>query len=321
MNFSTTDKPKNHRSGSMILASFTMVTCWLAVIGIFYLGLSDSIRTEARPSRAEPMFVDSSVTSTFLSYTGFMLDTLYTLMPSFLEVNLDSQKVYQHFRDGSVRAFKVSTGTKRLEKGLDTREGIFVVQTKIEWLYSLQFDSTKVFNWLGFNYGIGFHSLLGWGYYRYLGKRPSSHGCIRMRRDDAEELYKSVEIGTPVMVHKNNYARVIAFLTDSSIADPGEYTPQEAGAMYHRQLQALYNGRKLLDHFPIIPLSTRTITHDGIPLGDRERVPPKQKLPQITNIFTTAPAERTSTYTPLPPPPLAKADMLLKSSVEEKILP
>ncbi len=321
MNSSTSDKAKNYRSGSMILASFTAVTCWLAVIGIFYLGLSDSIRTESRSSPAEPMFVDSSVTSTFLSFTGFMLDTLYTLMPSFLVVDLDSQKVYQHFRDGSVRSFKVSTGTKRLEKGIDTREGIFVVQTKIEWLYSLQFDSTKVFNWLGFNYGIGFHSLLGWGYYRHLGRRPSSHGCIRMRRKDAEKLYQSVEIGTPVMVHKNNYARVIAFLCDSSIANPGDYTAEEASAIYHRQLQALYDGRKLLDHFPIIPLSTRTITHDGIPLGDRERVPPKQKLPQVTNIFTAVPAEHTRTYKPPPPPPLAKADMLLRSSVEEKILP
>lgn len=305
----------------MILASFSMLTGWLAVIGIFYLGLADSIRTETQPASFEPFIVDSSVTSTFLSFTGFMLDTLYTLMPSYLEVNLDSQKVYQHFRDGSVRAFKVSTGTKRLEKGIDTREGIFVVQTKIEWLYSLQFDSTKVFNWLGFNYGIGFHSLLGWGYYRYLGKRPSSHGCIRMRRNDAEELYKSVAIGTPVMVHKNNYARVVAFLSDSTIADPGEYSAEEASAVYHRQLQSLYAGRKLLEHFPIIPISTRTITHDGIPIGDRERVPPKQKLPQIANIFAIFRAERTYTRTPLPPPPLVKADILLRSTVEEKILP
>jgi len=55
--------------------------------------------------------------------------------------------------------------------------------------------------WMAFtpNGGYGIHGLLGNSYYRRLGS-PASHGCVRLTREGARELYGYVAIGTPVDV-------------------------------------------------------------------------------------------------------------------------
>ncbi len=113
---------------------------------------------------------------------SWVRDTVYTLMPYFIEVDLSTQKGYLYSRKAPVKEFGLSSGTSRLEDGVDTKTGLFVIQSKMEKWYSRQFDSTLMLNWMGFNWGIGFHALQGRGYYRYLGKKKSSHGCVRLTR-------------------------------------------------------------------------------------------------------------------------------------------
>ncbi|MCX8009778.1 MAG: L,D-transpeptidase, partial [Ignavibacteria bacterium] len=105
-------------------------------------------------------------------------DTVFTMKDSYLELNLKKQKLYHHFRDGRIFEYLCSTGNPYVEKGMKTNEGIFVLQYKTRRAYSTQFDSTLLLNWMGFNFGIGLHALQSSGYYRYLGKRASSHGCV-----------------------------------------------------------------------------------------------------------------------------------------------
>jgi hypothetical protein len=107
-------------------------------------------------------------------------DTVYTLKNHYVEVNLLTQYATLHSRNGSALKIPVSTGTDKIEDGVETREGLFVLQWKAKKLHSVQFDSTLMLYWMGFNGGIGFHALLGNSYYRYLGKKNVSHGCVRL---------------------------------------------------------------------------------------------------------------------------------------------
>lgn len=91
-------------------------------------------------------------------------DTLYTLSDHIIEVYLPEQKIFLHFRNGKTLEFKCSTGDSRLEKGVETPEGIFVIKNKARKVYSAQFDSTLMLNWMGFNFNIGFHALEGKSY-------------------------------------------------------------------------------------------------------------------------------------------------------------
>ena len=158
-----------------------------------------------------PQEQGSSLPASDVTDYSYLRDTVYTLMPYFIEVDLSTQKGYLYSRTEPVKEFGLSSGTKRLEDGVDTKSGLYVIQAKLEKWYSRQFDSTLMLNWMGFNWGIGFHALQGRGYYRYLGKRKSSHGCVRISREMAEELYNKIEEGTPVLVHDGYSAVKFAF--------------------------------------------------------------------------------------------------------------
>lgn len=54
--------------------------------------------------------------------------------------------------------------------------------------------------WIGFGNTIGFH---GTPYPDTIGT-PASHGCMRMKISDIEDLYERVEIGTPVQIFKGD---------------------------------------------------------------------------------------------------------------------
>jgi len=238
--------------------------------------------------------------STFLSLTDKILDTVYTPSSAIIEVRLDSQLLILRRRGMPDIAYPVSSGNPALRKGMETREGIFLVQNKIEWLYSLQFDSTKVFNWLGFNWGIGFHSLAGRGYHRHLGVRPSSHGCVRLSDEHARALYNSVTIGTPVFVHKGNAARVVAFSADTSFP-AGELTQREAETLHAQRLADLYDGTYLFRAHPVLMLTRQQIGHNGIPAGSASLAPERQSIPPSYNSHPRAPRVSTKTEESVPP--------------------
>jgi len=129
-------------------------------------------------------------------------------------------------------------------------------------------------NWMSFNGGIGMHSLTTKGYYKYLGKKNVSHGCVRFSREDAQELYNTLEKGTPVLVHKGTNAIVIAF------GNPGEvykyYTFIELKKLLPERLSTIYNGRYFINSKQKILIDENNVNASGLAIGNTERIPTKQ---------------------------------------------
>ena len=164
-----------------------MIKIPLAILSVSIL-LINSSPVSYIPTLAEPEPIQIEINPLVNYDFRNLRDTLYTMEDNIIEVNLSTQHVKLISRNGSIKEFPVSSGTKRIEKGMDTREGLFVLHWKSKKLHSEQFDSTLMLNWMGFNGGIGFHALLGTRYYKYLGKRNVSHGCVRMSREGAKEI-------------------------------------------------------------------------------------------------------------------------------------
>ncbi|HSW56403.1 MAG TPA: L,D-transpeptidase [Ignavibacteriaceae bacterium] len=207
-------------------------------------------------------------------------DTVYTNKDHYIEVNLATQHATLYSRDGSEFQFPISSGTKRIEKGMETNQGLFAIQWKSKKQYSVQFDSTVMLNWMGFNNGIGFHALLGKSYYKYLGKKNVSHGCVRVSREDAQIVYQKVEKGTPVFVHKGNSAIKIAFTSEGESYN--QYSYSETYNQLRERYQKLYDGDYLISSNEKILIDEKNLTHNGLPLGNSELIPAKQNLKPST---------------------------------------
>lgn len=206
-----------------------------------------------------------------------VFDTLYTLRDYFAEIDLSKQIGYLHSRFDSTKTFKVSTGTKKIKDGVETNTGIFVIQHKAQKWYSTQFDSTLMLYWMGFNYGIGFHALLGKSYYKYLGNKTSSHGCVRVSREDAKELFNKLTYGSPVIVHKGQSAIKISFAKKNS-DEYKYYNSEKLLKEVERRMNHLYKG----DYFSFVNekilIDHRNVTHQGISIGNFNNVPLRQKI-------------------------------------------
>jgi hypothetical protein len=297
-----------HRLRAQFLGGFVLaVSCVLVVASLSGFVLSSDRAAHAAAPAAG---------TTFLSAIGPAIDTVYTTMPSWLEVHLARQMLYIHHRELPLDSMPISTGTSALSRGIETRKGIFLVQNKISMLYSLQFDSAKVYNWLGFNFGIGIHSLAGRGYYRHLGRRPSSHGCIRMSDSAASVLWRSVRLGTPVFVHAGHYARTVAFTPDTTTT-PLTMPPTLALSLHERRLHALYRGQRLFHSSPVLPLSREYVRHEGIPIGDVARLPRRQRIPSASADGVLAARMRVPAPAPMTQQPLSNGEVRM----EETILP
>jgi hypothetical protein len=138
-------------------------------------------------------------------------DTVYTNLECWLELRPHEQMLYQHWRDGRTEKYPITSGNKFLSKGVEARPGIFAIFYKNPHHKSVQFNDAALYHFMTFNQGIGFHSMNGTGYYQYLGVRPVSHGCIRMKHDDARKLFSDCPMGTLVLVHRGYTSRTVAF--------------------------------------------------------------------------------------------------------------
>lgn len=89
-------------------------------------------------------------------------------------------------------------------------------------------DSTYLNYWMPFDGGIGFHGLEARSYYQYLGRRRSSHGCVRIANETGAALFKSTPTGTLVYVHSGAPARVLRFadsaMTKLQVMDQIDYS-------------------------------------------------------------------------------------------------
>jgi lipoprotein-anchoring transpeptidase ErfK/SrfK len=114
-----------------------------------------------------------------------------------LIVNLANQTIYECNMAGQVlRTGRISSG----RKGYDTPPGKYKVENKSPKAYSQKYDAWML-NWTAFtadgNYGL--HGLEGSSYERHLGS-IASHGCVRLSRKYAKDLYTRVKVGMPVTI-------------------------------------------------------------------------------------------------------------------------
>ena len=127
-------------------------------------------------------------------------------MPSRLVVDLSDRRVYVFNRERQVASYALAIG----QKGWETPTGKFQViqmQQNPQWVHPITGEVVRSGpknplgkRWIGFwtdGHGqIGFH---GTAQEQLIG-RAVSHGCLRMRNQDVEALYKQVQIGTPIVV-------------------------------------------------------------------------------------------------------------------------
>ncbi|MEJ5286034.1 MAG: hypothetical protein CH6_4197 [Candidatus Kapaibacterium sp.] len=166
-------------------------------------------------------------------------DTLYYLGDDYIEISLQSQLAFHITRIGKIDTVKISSGNKLLNKAIETPTGLYAVQNKAPIQISRQFENTEMLNWIGFNGNIGFHGLKKKGYYAHLGRRPSSHGCVRMSNEDGIRWYQKIKVGTPVLVYHSNPSRVIKFSNFNEF-NPNVDVLIDTG---NRRLYSLLNGR------------------------------------------------------------------------------
>ncbi|MGC9078829.1 MAG: L,D-transpeptidase [Candidatus Kapaibacteriota bacterium] len=160
-------------------------------------------------------------TNSVVFYFIPLKDTLYFLGYDYIEINLKSQLAFHITRSGDTDTVKISSGNKYLSKAIETPTGLFAVQNKAPIQISRQFENAEMLNWIGFNGNIGFHGLKKTGYYSHLGRRPSSHGCVRMSNEDGVRWYQKIKNGTPVLVYHSNPIRILKF------ADYKEFNPEK----------------------------------------------------------------------------------------------
>ena len=201
-------------------------------------------------------------------------DTIYTLKDNIIEINLTTHKGVVRFRNGKKKIFLLSGGTKNISEGVETREGLFTLHWKSKKQYSTQFDSTVMLYWMSFNSGIGIHALSTNGYYRYLGKKNVSHGCVRVSREDAKEIFDITERGTPVLVNNGKSAVTVAF--SDTLKDYNYYSFSELKKLLPKRYRAIYNGRYFIDNKEKIIIDENNVNASGLPIGNIENIPTKQ---------------------------------------------
>lgn len=250
-----------------------MLKYQIAIISfcILLLNLNSYKFIPERISEQNSIFkIDPSVRYDFKN----LRDTFYTLEDYIIEVNLSTQHGKIRSRDGWFKEFPVSSGTDKVEKGVKTNEGLFVIHWKSLKQHSVQFDSTVMLYWMGFNNGIGFHALEGNGYYKYLGKKNVSHGCLRISREDAKEIFNLIGKGTPVMVHSGSSAIYVEFGDYKQIYK--YYSYKELKEIIPERFNKIYRGEYLMEHNDKILIDEQNVAHSGLVLGDSARIPKRQ---------------------------------------------
>ncbi len=215
-------------------------------------------------------------------------DTIYTDKNLYLEMRIDEQMLYVHYKDGRVKEYQVSTGNKYLSKGIESRPGLFAIFIKEELHLSSQFNDAKMYYYMPFNMGIGFHGLGGTGYYGNLGVRPSSHGCIRMRTPEAKQLFNECEVGTLVLVHRGETARKVSF-APYGFKNEKEYSKDEYMNLMAYNLNSIYEGKYFINPPKRFVIDPAIIPRIGYNIGNTENIPVKQQIPVVIVKYSEKP--------------------------------
>ena len=149
-----------------------------------------------------------SLTSSQLlnSITSSNINTLNleSLTPYLIYVNLSEQMTYVYKgtmnKWDTVKSFTCSTGTK----DENTPTGVFDVRERGDWFFSDKYQQGGKY-WVQFYGDYLFHSV---PYNEDQSKvvdntlgTPASHGCIRLKTNDAKWIYDNIEAGTKVIIN------------------------------------------------------------------------------------------------------------------------
>ena len=211
-------------------------------------------------------------------------DTVYTDKECWLELRIDQQMLYQHWRNGKTDKYAISSGNKFLEKGIESRPGLFAIFAKEQHHESTQFNNADMYYFMPFNMGIGFHSLDGTGYYGNLGVRPSSHGCIRMRHEDVKKVFSECPIGTIVLAHRGYTARTVGF-APKDFENKEEISKDEFKYMLSENLMNILNGDFYMKERKFFVIDPKVIPVSWIYISYDHKIPERQKLSKSTYIF------------------------------------
>ncbi len=264
-NFSAMSKPNGHIVTPLLFIAVAVAVAVLA-----------NSSTRAREEATIPKAQGYAVPAVWHLFTR-LCDTVYVTGDRYLDVSLAEQRVTLRYRNGDTLCYPISSGNRFISDGMATPTGIYSVQGKSPLAVSRQFDDAKLHSWIGFHGNIGFHGLDGNGYYRTLGVRPSSHGCLRMGREDIRILYKQVRTGTPVIVHNGQPARVLAF-SDSASFDKTRGVQlasrnREQMALLKKRLDLLYSGKLYTSSLPPVYMDDTTrLRPGGYETGELTRV-------------------------------------------------
>lgn len=112
-------------------------------------------------------------------------------------INLANQTIYEcNFSGEVLNSSRISSG----RRGYDTPVGEYRVVNRAPKAYSEKYEAWML-HWMGLTSdgAYGMHGLEGSSYERLLGG-VASHGCIRLSREYAKELYTRVKVGLPVTI-------------------------------------------------------------------------------------------------------------------------
>jgi len=244
---------------------------YLSILSIIFLLIKGSIFKEA--PKNYPLANSTIKPLLQIDYKNIR-DTVYTLKDHIIEINLTTHQGLVRFRDGETKIFPLSGGTNKISKGIETREGLFTLHWKSKKQYSTQFDSTVMLYWMSFNSGIGMHALRTKGYYRHLGKKNVSHGCVRLSREDAKEMFEILKRGTPVLVHKGENTVTVSF--GDSTEKYNYYSFNELRNLLPERYSAIYNGRYFINNKEKIIIDENNVNASGLPIGNVENIPTEQ---------------------------------------------
>lgn len=227
--------------------------------------------------------------------TPGVLDTVFTDMESWLELRIDRQTLYQHWRDGRIDVYPISSGNPYGgPTSLESRPGLFAIFMKVEHHKSSQFNSANMYHFMPFNQGIGFHSIDGNAYYAHLGVRPSSHGCIRMKHAHAKKIFEECPIGTLVLVSKGKSARTVSFVNGGFVNEQ-EYSKDYYKWHLARNLRNLLTGKYFVEKRERFVLDPKAIPVSGIYNGYDAKLPESQYVPRSFASFSE-PSDKTSMH-------------------------
>ena len=263
------------------------------LLGIFFLFGFTQIDFKKKNSNDAEIYKEVKKKKTNINFSALLAseqfsqnlrDTVYTNDDLWLELRIDQQMLYVHYREGRIIKYPVSTGMPYANKSVESRPGLYAIFLKEEVHLSSQFNDARMNYYMPYNMGIGFHGLQGTGYYGHLGVRPSSHGCIRMRNDDVKALFYQCKIGTLVLSHKGKSARVVAFAPEG-FKNETEYTKEDYMNMLAYNLSSLIEGKHFINQPKRFIIDGTVIPRIGINVNSIDNIPVKQELPiAISNV-------------------------------------